>query len=271
MKTMIMIRKTKLFALLLSAILASCSLSPGMHMSTNSDFGSSNNYVFIESLNKRVEVENINESISSDKASDTTYRIGNGDQISITVWGLPEIFPLSSISPDLNLRRVDSNGDIYFPYAGIIKAAGKSQNDLREDLRIKLSEYFTDPQLDISIARFNSQKVYLLGEVTRPQKINITDIPLSLADALGEVQGLNTNTSSGAEVFIIRNNDVNGARIFRADLSSPAGFVEAGNFYLKDNDIVYVNAKSTTRWNRVISQFFPFSSFLNSVDNLLEN
>ena len=243
MKTMIMIKKTKLFALLLSAILASCSLSPGMHMSTNSDFGSSNNYVFIESLNKRVEVENINESISSNKASDTTYRIGNGDQISITVWGLPEIFPLSSISPDLNLRRVDSNGDIYFPYAGIIKAAGKSQNDLREDLRIRLSEYFTDPQLDISIARFNSQKVYLLGEVTRPQKINITDIPLSLADALGEVKGLNTNTSSGAEVFIIRNNDVNGARIFRADLSSPAGFVEAGNFYLKDNDIVYVNAK----------------------------
>ena len=38
--------------------------------------------------------------------------------------------------------------------------------------------------------------------------------------------------------------------------------------YLKDNDVIYVNAKGTTRWNRVISQFFPFSSFLNSVDNL---
>mgnify|MGYP006228273447 CR=1 FL=1 len=40
---------------------------------------------------------------------------------------------------------------------------------------------------------------------------------------------------------------------------------------LSDNDIVYVNAKGTTRWNRVISQFFPFSSFLNSVDNLIDD
>ena len=41
--------------------------------------------------------------------------------------------------------------------------------------------------------------------------------------------------------------------------------------YLSDNDIVYVNSKGTTRWNRVISQFFPFSSFLNSVDNLVNS
>ena len=57
-------------------------------------------------------------------------------------------------------------------------------------------------------------------------------------------------------------------RIFRANLSSPSGFLNSANFYLQDNDIVYVNAKGTTRWNRVISQFFPFSSFLNTVDNL---
>ena len=35
-----------------------------------------------------------------------------------------------------------------------------------------------------------------------------------------------------------------------------------------NNDIVYVNASGTARWNKVISQFFPFSSFLNSIDNL---
>ena len=59
--------------------------------------------------------------------------------------------------------------------------------------------------------------------------------------------------------------------IYRADISSPAGFLSANQFYLQDKDIVYVNAKGTARWNRVISQFFPFSSFLNSVDNLIED
>ena len=54
-------------------------------------------------------------------------------------------------------------------------------------------------------------------------------------------------------------------------MSSPAGFIAAGNFYLSDNDVVYVNAKGTARWNRVISQFFPFSSLLNSLDNLSDS
>ena len=182
---------------------------------------------------------------------------------------MPEIFPISNISPDQNLRRVDSNGNLYFPYAGIVEAAGKTQDELRANLTDILSNYFTEPQLDISIARFNSQKIYLLGEVTTPMKINITDIPLSLSDALGEAKGISTNTGDGTNVYIIRQSGVSGEnQIFRANLSSPAGFIAAGNFYLNNNDIIYVNAKGTARWNRVISQFFPFSSFLNSIDNL---
>ena len=47
-------------------------------------------------------------------------------------------------------------------------------------------------------------KVYILGEVTRPQKLNITETPISLTDALGLVNGLNTNTSSASEVYVIR-------------------------------------------------------------------
>ena len=99
--------------------------------------------------------------------------------------------------------------------------------------------------------------------------MNITDIPLSLSEALGEARGLNNNTAKGSQVFIIRQGTSSDEPvIYRADLSTPAGFLTAGEFYLADNDIIYVNANGTTRWNRVISQFFPFSSLLNSIDNL---
>ena len=246
-------------------LLCGCtSMSPGMHMGVSTNNGQ--DYIFIEGLDKEIKIQKIEE-ISNLPAFSNDYKIGNGDQIAITVWGLPDIFPISNISPDQNLRRVDSNGNIYFPYVGIIKAKNKNQDQLRKDLSTELSKFFNDPQLDLSIARFNSQKVYMLGEVTKPTKINITDVPLSLSDALGEVLGLNTNTANGSEVFIIRKG-VNNPEIYRADLDSPAGFIQAGSFYLLDNDIVFVNAKGTTRWNKVISQFFPFSSFLNSVDNL---
>ena len=265
-KLMITKKMPKLLNTLVIALLSACSIAPGMHMSTQSSF-KGDETVFIESLNKKLLIKDI--SLSNNVRKSNSYKIGNGDQISITVWGLPDIFPIANISPDQNLRRVDSNGNIYFPYVGIIEAANKTQNQLRIDLSNELSKYFNSPQLDISIARFNSQKVYLLGEVTKPTKLNITDIPLSLAEALGESNGLNTNTADGGQVFIIRQGvDSSDPEIYRANLSSPSGFISAGNFYLADNDIVYVNAKGTTRWNRVISQFFPFSSFLNSVDNL---
>ena len=156
-----MTKKNKIIILTLSLILASCSLTPGMHMTTKKSIGSSEEKIYIESLNSEIIIENISKFQNINDDMGKSYRVGNGDQISITVWGLPEIFPISNITPDQNLRRVDSNGNIYFPYVGVIKASEKTQNKLRNDLSVSLSKYFTNPQLDVSIARFNSQKVYL--------------------------------------------------------------------------------------------------------------
>ena len=257
------------FYLLVLFIFTGCNLSPGMHMTTKSSWIGDEKYVYIESLDKDVRLIDINETLDSSYSSNYLYKVGAGDQISVTIWGLPEIFPMVNAGADLNLRRVDPNGNIFFPYAGLIKAEGKTQDELRNDLTLSLSEYFNDPQVDVSISRFNSQQIFVLGEVTRPKKLNITDRPISLSDAIGETNGLNTNTAAASEVFIIRQGSFNKEPIiYHANLKTPSSFVEAGNFYLINNDIVYVNSSGTTRWNKVISQFFPFSTFLNSIDNL---
>jgi polysaccharide export outer membrane protein len=249
--------------------ISGCSLSPGMHMETKSTWQDSSKYVEIDSIENPVKLISISETQDLSYENNYLYKIGVGDQIAVTVWGLPDIFPVTNISPDQNLRRVDANGNIFFPYVGLIEAIGKTQDKLRDDVTSRLAEYFNDPQVDVTIARFNSQQIFVLGEVTKPIKLNITDIPISLSKAIGESFGLNTNTAAASEVFIIRQNGVGeDPLIFHADLKNPSSFIEAGNFYLKNNDIVYVNASGTTRWNKVISQFFPFSSFLNSIDNL---
>ena len=264
-----MIMKKKFSLIIAFLLINGCSLSPGMHMETKSKWLDDSKYVFIDSLDKNIKLTSISETFDVSYKNNYQYKTGIGDQIAVTIWGLPEIFPIINTNSDLNLRRVDANGNIFFPYVGLIKAEGKSQNELRNDLTIGLSEYFNKPQVDVTIARFNSQQIFVLGEVTRPIKINITDVPISLSNAIGESFGLNTNTAEASEVFIIRqNNPGEGPLIFHADLKNPSNFVEAGNFYLKNNDIVYVNSSGTTRWNKVISQFFPFSTFLNSIDNL---
>lgn len=249
-----------------------CSLSPGMHMKTKSSWLDKSKYVFIESIEKDVKLISISESSKFSMKGDYQYKIGVGDQIAITVWGLPDIFPVTNINPDQNLRRVDANGNIFFPYVGLVEAKGRTQDELRNGITNRLIEYFTNPQLDVTIARFNSQQVFVLGEVTKPIKINLTDIPISLSNAIGESFGLKTNSAAASQVFIIRQNLAGeDPLIYHADLKNPSSFLEANNFYLKNNDIVYVNASGTARWNKVISQFFPFSTFLNSVDNLTSN
>ena len=273
----IIMKKIRFYKYSILFFITSCSLSPGMHMDSSTTWLGEKEYLNLEyeGTTHNIEIESINDNILSDAdVSNNPYKIGIGDKLSIMVWGLPDAFPMVNINPEQNLRAVNTDGTIFFPYAGTIEAVGKTQEDLRKELTMRLSKFFNDPQLDVSIARFNSQKVFILGEVLRPQKMSITETPLSLADALGTVNGINNNTSSGGGVYIIRQASsslTSKPRIFRADLESPAGFIMAGNFYLKPQDIVYVNANGTTRWNRVISQFFPFSSFLNSIDNLKDN
>ena len=216
------IMKIKNFLILNVFILTSCSLSPGMHLDAKSSWLSDDDFVFINDGSKKILVEDLTPSLLQDlNKSRIPYEIGIGDKLSITVWGLPDAFPMTNINVDQNLRVVNTDGTIFFPYAGTVQAIGKSQVELRADLTKKLSAYFNEPQLDVSIARFESQKVYILGEVLRPSKLPLTETPLSLADALGEVLGVNNNTSAGDQIFIIRqSNDNENERIFRANVLS---------------------------------------------------
>lgn len=265
----LMITKKKFSLIVIFLILTGCSISPGMHMETSSAWLDESRYVYVESIQENIRLMNISETLDDSFKKNYSYKIGVGDQIAITIWGLPDVFPINNVSADQNLRRVDAKGNIFFPYVGLIEAKGKTQDELRNNLTYSLSKYFTNPQVDVTIARFNSQQIFVLGEVTKPIKINLNDIPISLSNAIGESFGLNTNTAKASEVFIIRQNNIEEEPlIYHANLKNPSSFIEANNFYLVNNDIVYVNASGTTRWNKVISQFFPFSTFLNSVDNL---
>ena len=83
-------------------------------METKSSWGDSSKYVYIDSIEKDVRIINISETLDVSYRNKYLYKIGVGDQISVTVWGLPEIFPIVNVGADQNLRRVDANGNIFF-------------------------------------------------------------------------------------------------------------------------------------------------------------
>ena len=111
-------------------------------------------------------------------------------------------------------------------------------------------------------------QVYILGEATNPTSLSLSrkDIPLSLA--LAEAKGLNQSTSKGKEVYVLRTEDFEGnPRIFKADISSPTGYLLAGKFNLQPRDIVFIGTAGVTSWSRFISQLLPFTNFINQAED----
>ena len=66
-------------------------------METKSGWLDESRYVTLDSVEKPVKLISISETVDLSYKNDYLYQIGVGDQIAVTVWGLPDIF-LSPIS-----------------------------------------------------------------------------------------------------------------------------------------------------------------------------
>lgn len=115
----------------------------------------------------------------------------------------------------------------------------------------------------------DSQKVFVMGEVTRPQALRFRTGDITLTQALGDAGGLNEVTSKGM-VYVVRGAfDKNGQQsqrptVYQLDLKSPAAFALADGFDVQPGDVVFASAAGVTRWNRFLSQLLPLTSALSA-------
>ena len=152
---------------------------------------------------------------------------------------------------------VDQDGFIRFPILGAIKASGKTKKQIRELITAELEnrELLLEPIVDIRYLNF---KVSVLGEVKNPSVLTIPDEKVSILEALG-LAGDITVYGERNNVVVISEEEFGVKKFSRVDLTSNEIF-NSPNYYLKPNDIVYVEANKkkvastsmTPQWFAVI-------------------
>lgn len=206
------INKNRLLLALLPALLAGCT-TPGSHLSTDnknvilpseeqqeSDLsGVVNLYPLtaqsVSSYQTNVlSVSQANPELDIEIAK-YEYQVGIGDILNITIWDHPELtIPAGSYRSSAEAGNwVHADGTIFYPYIGIVEVAGKTVSEIRVDIATRLAKYIESPQVDVNVAAFRSKKAYVTGEIENPGQQAITNIPLTLLDAVNRSGGLSGN------------------------------------------------------------------------------
>lgn len=165
------------------------------------------------------------------------YRIGPQDVLLVTVWDHPEIsLPLGQYRQDASSGTVvDEAGEIYFPHVGSLKVAGLTTSQAREALIGRLARVLQNPQIDVKVIAYRSQKIYVGGEVRNPAVYNVTDVPFTLAEAVNRAGGF-LATADDSRLILTR-----GRQVWRLDFQALlASGDRMGQILLKDGDSLQV-------------------------------
>jgi polysaccharide biosynthesis/export protein len=89
---------------------------------------------------------------------DPNYVIGAQDVLDVSVWKEPELTRTVPVRPD---------GKISLPLLNDVQAAGLTPTQLSAQITESLKKFVTEPQVTVIVTTINSQRIYILGEVTR--------------------------------------------------------------------------------------------------------
>lgn len=230
-----MIRKVlSIFFVLVSiSLLTGCAgISPGMHMSNANLSPSLNkqgqvvvpkiqiiNAVWLQkqAQQQAAEIKKLDKSnVFTTHAKAYHYHVGATDVLRITFWNENTLNSTqmngsskamagsNAVSPNSQTEMLPTNsfvvngaGNIYYPYIGELHVAGKTTGQIRALLVQKLKPYIDNPQFSVTVVQFNSQKVMVTGAVKNPTTVAITNIPLTVLNAVSLAGGPLTCRSTG--------------------------------------------------------------------------
>jgi polysaccharide export outer membrane protein len=159
---------------------------------------------------------------------------------------------------------VDKEGYINFPVLGRVQLAGLTIHEANSKLRDLIKPAVPDALVNVQIVNF---KVGIYGEVARSNIYTIRNNRISILDLVAMAGDLTINANR-KNILLIRDN--NGHKEYtRFDMTDPNIFASP-YFYLKQNDIVYVepNAAKKRNANYSAAQQYTLSIISTTVSGI---
>jgi polysaccharide export outer membrane protein len=228
-------------------LLQGCAIAPGMTMDEPAELPDGKvvrvQTLTLDLLNeleteRETEIRQVAQEFAVERSE---YLIGSGDVVQVIVWDHPELtIPAGSFrDAETSGQQVGEDGYMYYPYVGSIKAGGMNVAALRDVLTDRLSRYIQNPQLDVRVIGFRSQRIYVVGEVSKPGVLPLNDLPMTIADAISLSGGL-TEQAWKSGVNVSRD-----GKVYEIDLRALYDFADSSqNLMLKHGDIVNVLDRS---------------------------
>jgi polysaccharide biosynthesis/export protein len=165
----------------------------------------------------------------SPATTDPNYIIGAQDVLDISVWKEPEITRTVPVRPD---------GKISLPLLNDVQAAGLTPSQLTAEITSSLRKFVTDPEATVIVEQINSQRVYILGEVTRPGAYPL--LPgMTVLQALSSAGGF-TQFANEKKMYVLRRVNGNQEKYFFNYKDVLNGKRAEQNIALKAGDTIVV-------------------------------
>ena len=209
-----------------------------------------------------------NQSINYVNERSINYRLQPGDNLYIRFINTVDERTASAMSGEstrslssdasiyLQSYTLDEEGCIEMPLAGKIELLNLTVDEAKDRLQTVLDKYINQTTIIVKLSNFN---LTVLGEVNRPGMYKVYQSQINLFEAIS-LAGNMTNFANKEDVKIIRQTD-NGSEILTVDMGV-ADILSSPYYYLKPNDILYVEPLKIKQWGFTT---FPYSTVLSIV------
>lgn len=202
------------------------------------------------------------------------YKIRSNDLLYIHVIGDdPESVAFLNLNPgtaggnssnlDLVTFIVDEIGDIYYPQFGGMHVAGKTVDQIREELQIEVNKYMENASVFVKLV---NRTITVLGEVRSPGQHPMAKNQLSIFEAIGTAGDL-TDFGNRRDVKLIRETPV-GKEVTSIDLTDP-NLINSPYYYVLPHDILYVEPSTKVYGRKTMPFGTGFSLVFSTISTAL--